>query len=237
MSKCFIFVVAILVCIFSVVGSVKAVIIDPFDTTPQTQTNVGSTGPIAAAEAIGGFRTLEILSKAGSLNLGAELRVLGQAYPADLLTLSNDVGTSSIAQVTWDGGPGGMDVDLSAALADAILLDFVSLDVGQIDFTVTITDTVASGADTATMVINDAALGTNVFAFDTFTNFANVDFSSVQVIKLMIDAEENSDLSLRLFSTREFDEVPVPEPATVLLLGIGLVGLGGGYLRKRIKRS
>ncbi len=234
MKKVFIIFAAFLVCMLFVTGSARAVVIDPFDTTFQSQTGVGSTGPVAASEALGGFRTLTINSKSGPLD--PVLAVLGLASPFDLLTLSNPTLTSSVAEVTWDGGGlGSMDEDLTLSFADAILLDFVSLDIGNVDFTVEITDTAANGADTATKSIMNAALGINVFAFNTFTNFAAVDFSSVQQIKLIIDSGAESDLSLRLFATRE--ETVVPEPSTIILLGIGLAGLGGGYVGKRLSKS
>jgi hypothetical protein len=235
MSKCIVFIVAMLVCIFSVVGSVRAVTIDPFDTNDQVQTNVGTTGPVAVANALGGFRELEVISKTGILN--ATIAVL-TGGGGDLLSVSNDSGVTSVSKAIWNSGGGGMNENLTAFFADAILLDFVSIDVGDVNFTVSITDILGEGGDTATKVINNAGTGINVFAFDTFTNFAAVDFTQVAEVSLLIETlDARTDLELRLFSTREENEVPVPEPATVLLLGIGIVGLGGGYLRKRIKRS
>ncbi len=234
MSRGFIFLAVLLVCVFSVVGSARAVTIDPFDTNDQIQTNTGTTGPEAVANALGGFRELEVISQTGILN--ATIAVL-TGVGGDLLSVSNDAGVTSVSRAIWNGN-GGMNEDLTASFADAILLDFVSIDVGTVDFTVSITEIAAAGGETATMEINSAAVGTNVFAFNTFTNFAAVDFGQVSEVSLLIETlEERTDLELSLFLTREEKEVPVPEPATVTLLGIGLVGLGGGYLRKRIKRS
>lgn len=232
-----VFVMTLAVSFLIMTGSVKAITIDSFDITSHSVTaSSGSTFPvsntIAASEAIGGFRKLEILGVTGSSNATLEVITGGLG----LLALSNSFGTSSTARVTWDAngsGLGGMDLTGLGAF-DSIGLDLFSIDQGSVSLTVSIFETAGVGGDFASLLLPSAVVGQNVFKFDTFTNFANVSFNLVDKITLGIVAGTASDLGLDFFETLE--NPVIPEPATIGLLGIGLAGLGSVYLRRRFRR-
>lgn len=233
-----VFVMALAVSFLTITESARAITIDTFNTTSHSITaSSGSSFPvsstIAAPEAIGGFRTLEILSVTGSSNATLEVITGGLG----LLALSNAFGTSSTARVTWDKngiGLGGMDLTGSGAF-DSIGLALVSIDQGNVSLTVSIFETAGEGGGFASLLLPSAVVGQNVFKFDTFTNFANVSFNLVDKITLGIVAGTSSDLGLDFFETLE--NPVIPEPATIGLLGIGLAGLGSVYLRRKYRRS
>jgi hypothetical protein len=230
-GKLFLAAVAVVASLLMGVGSGHAiVIIDNFDFTTQ-HVDKAAPGPdtaaTAAGEAIGDFRTIELTSVVGALSASLDTNPGG----VQLLALSNDVGVSSEALVTWDAGGAGLGgVDLTQGGASPFLsLDIVSIDQGNVDLLITITDVAAAGGDSATWSAIGLGVGVKQRQLALFTNAINVDFTQVDKITLEITADVASDLSLDSI----FTSGQIPEPSTVVLLGIGILGVLGVSYRRR----
>lgn len=231
------FAIALVGVLILTVGSARAVMIDTFDVGTQSITGVSSdtlTG-LDTSEVIGGSRKVQILSS--TTPTGTVLSVNMPGPGTGLLVMDNGFGVSGEALITWDAngdGLGGADLTDSNN-SDSIGLELVGLDFGNVALTVTVFETSAAGGDFASLLLPSATQGENVFDFDSFANFTNVSFNLVDMITLRINAGASQDLAIDFFETLE--NPVVPEPTTVALLGIGLVGFGGRYLRRRSRRK
>ena len=211
-------------------GSVHALSIDTFDDPFQIVTKA-APGPsvVGTAEAVGGFREMEMLSVAGPL--GATLA----ADVVDKLSLSNDALTGSVSAVTWNASGAGLGgVDLTdVGLSTFMSMEIISIDVGLIDIFMIVIDT---GGDVATKLISGAGVGIFQTLFSDFTNFAATEFDSVDEIRMEFTAGEASDLVLDFVFSSGFipPPPPIPEPSSLILLGMGVLGiLGYGWKRRQ----
>jgi hypothetical protein len=210
------------------VGHAGIITIDTFNDTAQV-VNKAAPGPDTAAtapgEALGGFRTIGLTTVIGPLD--ATLVADG---PTDFLSLSNDVDTSSEALVTWDAGGaglGGVDfLDGFLASERLLSLSIVSVDIGLVDLRVRIFDTFGFSA-----FANILSPGPGAFTvkLSNFIGAATVDFTSVDRVNLRIKSDPESDLAVDTILI-----IPIPEPSTVVLLGISILGiLGVSYYRRK----
>ncbi len=219
-------------------GPASGILIDSFDSGFGAVDSINDPGPtnFPSGDAIGGSRTLEILdfpAGSGNLSQGAELATGFVPNPppgTGALGHSQDsFAPGGRSKVSWTAG--GVDLT-EGGLADGVMFEILAIDQGNVDLTLTITDTAGNSSE-----LPLAGLGTGASSF-LFTNFTgNADFADADMIMLTIDAGEASDFTLDLLETVPVPPPPpppgngVPEPISATL---GMMGLGAlGYATKR----
>ncbi|GAL03168.1 hypothetical protein JCM19237_6061 [Photobacterium aphoticum] len=179
---------------------------------------------------LGGERDLfvELLDEGFDPASGVRMAVAGS-------TLTYETGSGGIGQgkLQYDGDDNDADnldtaglgsVDLLQS-GNAFLLDVLEADLG---FSFSIGVWSNGGANSFVKEFNGSGTLVPITRSFAFSEFTGVDFTSVSAIEVIINTKGLAGKTSIDFT---IDAIKVPEPATMAMFGLGLMGLG--YTRRR----
>lgn len=209
-------------------SSAQATLIDTFDTQQllfQWGMGTDSSTDTSGSGYIGGRRYMELEVTAGTQ------RAYLESIAADsMLYLDTGSGVVTESLLRWGATSGSYELaaDLTVGGDDRFTLRIV-----DVDTTMTLGMTVWDSSDNTATYQTSASAGDLEFFYTAFTAGGTFDWTDIDQIEFWFDGPAAADMTLDFIVTANG---PIPEPATMLLLGTGLIGLIGAS-RIKIKNK
>ncbi|WP_434361979.1 PEP-CTERM sorting domain-containing protein [Parasalinivibrio latis] len=192
----------------------------------------GAGSTFAGAGILGGERDLyvELLQQGTSAANGVEINV--DSGSLSYATGDGDIASASIQYDGLDGiaetvdttGLGAVDF---AAAGNAFILDVLSAD-ASFNFAINLWSNAGAVFEQVVLSSGPTQIVSPVSLAVSFANFTLIDFTSISALEFIINTDGASGPVSIDFS---IDALTVPEPASIALLGVGLLGIG--YMRRR----
>lgn len=236
------FAAALLAIMLMGTNDARAFLLDGFgdDADPCVSLDTGSSSCVTSGagftdtDLIDATRTIEGTLTFGVGSSSLTVRVISGVFDFGLLPLRKGTSTTTWDNFNGDGssadftsGGGWINLQINIVFLDSgVSGDANNTCVDCITFTFT-----DAGGDVGSVSFSLSDLdGTTTFRTILFgdANFANVDFDQIVSVVMFIDGADNPGLDISIDFIAS-----VPEPATLALFGIGLLGLGFLSRRRR----
>jgi len=173
----------------------------------------GRSTNVSAANANGAFPVYAVVESLLAVNTGA----------ATDTTLTYNGGTPTSTPQNFTGTTG-------------FALSFTSIDHASVPILITIEDS-SGKTESATGITTFSGSGVATIPLSSFSNTPGFNLASLTQFQASIDGAGIQDLNYRLGAVSVDMPASTPEPATLILLAAGAVGLAGWKLRKRTRAS